>query len=393
MITASLCTIPGDSDLLEHRQQSESPVVKRVENPLQVSNVQRASHSCCYQIDPTRDPRWAELLARHPKASVFHSAGWLQALKSTYGYEPVVFTTSSPTEELKNGLVFCRVDSWLTRRRLVSLPFSDHCDPLCNSDEELDSLIRYLQTVLKSQNLTYLELRPAESNFSQSGDNYGFLPVATYFLHTLSLSPDLHELLRGFDADCVRRRIRRAEKACLEERCGRSEELLRDFFELFTLTRGRHHLPPIPYVWFLNLIQHQGDALEIRLAYRNKTPISAILTLRFKDTVHYKYGCSDARFNNLGATPWLLWRAIVAAKTNGATTFDLGRTEVDNLGLLNFKNHWAACPKQSIYWRYPKGSSLVSAGGWRLKMAKQVFSFIPNKLLKIVGQLLYRHIG
>ncbi len=360
---------------------------------MQARNVQRVSRFCCYQIDPTLDPRWTELLLRHPKASVFHSAGWLRALKSTYGYEPVVFTTSPPTEPLTNGIAFCRVDSWLTKRRLVSLPFSDHCDPLCNSREELDSLIDYLQDNWKHQNLKYLELRPTESNFGQSGD-YGFQPVAKYFLHTLSLSPDLQDLLRGFDADCVRRRIRRADSAGLEDRCGRSEELLKDFYGLFTLTRGRHRLPPIPYAWFRSLVLCQGEALEIRVAYKDETPISAILTLHFKETVYYKYGCSDVRFNKFGATPWLFWKAMVAAKIRGAKVFDFGRTEEDNLGLLAFKNHWAPHPQSLVYWRYPIGSSsLVSVTGWKLKMAKRVFSYLPDSILKIIGELVYRHIG
>jgi hypothetical protein len=73
-----------------------------------------------YQVDPTKDVRWAQLVDRHPRASVFHTVGWLQALRRTYGYEPVVFTTSSPTGDLENGLVFCRIKSWLTGRRLVS---------------------------------------------------------------------------------------------------------------------------------------------------------------------------------------------------------------------------------------------------------------------------------
>ena len=38
----------------------------------------------------------------------------------------IAFTTSRPNQELKNALVFAAVRSWLTGRRLVSLPFSDH---------------------------------------------------------------------------------------------------------------------------------------------------------------------------------------------------------------------------------------------------------------------------
>jgi hypothetical protein len=346
-----------------------------------------------YQIDPTKDSRWVELVKRHPKASVFHSVGWLLALRLTYGYEPVVFTTSPPTSELENGLVFCRIKSWLTGPRLVSLPFSDHCEPLCDSSEDLNFLIHYLQGSLEHQNWRYLEVRPINQDFYQTNGNGGFSVAAKYFLHTFSLLPQLDELLRSFDKDCVQRRIRRAERAGLVEKCGRSEELLKVFYRLFVSTRSRHHLPPIPYAWFRNLIACQGDALEIRVAYKQNIHISAMLTLQFKDTVLYKYGCSDARFNRFGATPWLLWRAITAAKLNGATKFDLGRTEGDNVGLLEFKNHWSRVPKQLVYWKFPDASSLDAAEGWKLKMAKRAFSFMPNALLRLTGRLLYRHIG
>src|SRR6266851_1576568 len=147
-----------------------------------------------YQVDPMQDARWAELVERHPRASVFHTAGWLRALQRTYGYEPVAFTTSSPTDDLKNGMVFCCINSWLTGRRLVSLPFSDHCEPLCDSAEDENFLGRYLQNELEKQEWRYIEIRPISGNFGQEGDGIGFVPAATYFLHTLKLRPDLKEV-------------------------------------------------------------------------------------------------------------------------------------------------------------------------------------------------------
>jgi lipid II:glycine glycyltransferase (peptidoglycan interpeptide bridge formation enzyme) len=346
-----------------------------------------------YRIDPTTDARWMEFVERHPRASVFHSVGWLRALQRTYRYQPVVFTTSSPTERLKNGLLFCNVESLFTGNRLVSLPFSDHCDLLCDSIAELEFLIRNLRTVVKDHKLKYVEVRPTNSDFGRTGRQNDFLPATNYFYHTLSLIPDLHELYQGLDKDCVQRRIRRAERAGLTERCGRSEELLKDFFTLFALTRRRHHLPPVPYVWFRNLIECLGDTLQIRMAYKDENPIAAILTLQFKRTLYYKYGCSDARCNNFGATPWLLWNAIVEARMNGALSFDMGRTDEDNLGLLAFKNHWAPRSQALTYWRYPTGHSPVSATGWKLKMAKRIFSQMPASFLRIIGQITYRHIG
>lgn len=346
-----------------------------------------------YQIDPTKDARWAEFVGRHPKASVFHTVGWLKALRRTYGYEPVAFTTSSPAGELKNGLVFCRVKSWLTGRRLVSLPFSDHCEPLCDSVQDLNFLIRYVQTALEHQEWKYVEIRPINVNLGQTGDGIDFMPAATHSLHVLDLRPDLGEVFRSLHKDSVQRRIRRAERAGLVEKCGRSADLLKEFYALFVTTRHRHRLPPIPYSWFRNLVHYQGEALEIRLAYRDETPIAGILILKFRDAVYYKYGCSDAKFNKLGAIPWLLWKAIAAAKLNRAVGFDMGRTEEGNAGLLAFKNHWVPRPKRLVYWRFPDTSAFISENGWKLRTAKRVFSCMPDRLLTIAGNLIYRHIG
>jgi len=346
-----------------------------------------------HQIDPTKDARWTGLVERHSQASVFHTLGWLQSLRHTYGYETIAFTTSPPTRELQNGLVFCHVNSWLTGRRLVSLPFSDHCEPLCDSAHERDFLVRYLQSAVERQGWKYLEIRPIGEDFAQSNEKRGFAVASKYFLHSLSLRSDLDQLFRGLDKDSVQRRIGRAGRADLEEKRGRTEELQKAFYSLFIATRRRHHLPPTPYIWFQNLIKYLAETLEIRVAYKQGIPVSSILTLRFKDTLYYKYGCSDVRFNSLGATPWLLWRAIAAAKSEGATLFDLGRTEEGNPGLLAFKNHWDPQPRQLLYWRYPETPSLHAPGRWKTRMAKGAFSVMPLGVLKAAGRLLYRHIG
>jgi hypothetical protein len=344
-------------------------------------------------VNPLSDRRWDALVARHPRASAFHHRSWLEALARTYDYEPVVFTTSSPTAELENGLVFCRIKSWLTGSRLVSLPFSDHCEPICDSAEEMNALICGAQASFGFKHGEYLEVRPTSEDFGRSGAGMGFQPAARYFLHLIDLRPEVDDLFRGLDKDSVQRRIKRAEKAGLVERCGSSNELLRHFYGLFVVTRNRHHLPPPPYAWFQNLLHCQGQALEIRVAYLNEIPIAAILTLGFKQSCYFKYGCSDARFNKFGATPWLLWRAIVAAKSNGALEFDLGRTQVDNPGLLAFKNHWVSRHQPLTYWKFPGTTSRDLADGRMLKIAKRVFSHMPQRLLVATGRLVYRHIG
>jgi len=169
--------------------------------------------------------------------------------------------------------------------------------------------------------------------------------------------------------------------------------LLKDFYSLCLMTRQRQNLPPQPYQWFRNLVQSMGESLQIRTAYKDETPIASILTLQFRSTVYYKYGCSNTRFNNLGATPFLLWRAILDAKNNGATEFDLGRTELNNVGLIAFKNKWVPETQTLTYWKFPGTLADSIQLDWKLKVVKGVFSLMPSRLLTATGRFLYPHIG
>jgi len=346
-----------------------------------------------FQFDPTTDPRWQGFLLRHTRASVFETVGWLRALRKTYGYQPMAFTMSPPDSDLGSCILFCEVDSWITGRRLVSLPFSDHTDFLCDGPTQTNVLIRHLQSLIQERKWRYFQLRPIDGSSLQLEQGTGCFPDKEYFLHAIDLKPELAELFARFDRHSVQRRVQRASRERLTEKTGRSEELLRDFYTLFLLTRQRQKTPPTPYAWFQNLVLELGDAVEVRVAYKGTAPVAAIVTLQFKDISYYKYGCSDSRFKHTGATPWLLWNAITSAKLRGATLFDLGRTELDNAGLLAFKNHWARDPKKITYWRYPGSPGRPSSHPWKESFARSGFSLLPAKIQGAIGRRLYRHIG
>lgn len=346
-----------------------------------------------YQVDPTKDARWSEFVEQHPKASVFHTVGWLQALRRTYGYEPVVFTTSPPNDELKNGLVFCCVRSWLTGQRIVSLPFSDHCEPLFDSKEEVEFILSHLKTNLKAYHWKYLELRPFFNGPRDARFENGLQPIKSYYLHKLDLKPNLHEVFSGFQKDSIQRKIRRAEREGLTYEEGRSETLLRKFYQLMLITRRRHELPPPPFKWFRNLADCMADKLAIRVASQHQRPVAAMAILSHNDEVVYKYGCSNAQFHNLGGMPFLFWKTVEAAKKAGAGQLDLGRSEIDNHGLIQFKERLGATRSMLTYVKFPADDPQSADARWKMQIAKQVFSHLPGPCLAAAGRLLYRHVG
>jgi CelD/BcsL family acetyltransferase involved in cellulose biosynthesis len=347
-----------------------------------------------YEINPLRDHRWPDFLQKHPRASVFHTTPWLEALHRTYGYEPIVYTTSPPYANLENGLIFCRVKSWLTGRRLVSLPFSDHCEPLVDDAADLHILFAGLEQRSRTEKMRYIEIRPLLSHgFTASL----FHSTYMYCFHQLDLKPDCGVLFRGFHKDSTQRKIRRAEREALSYQEGRSETLLDLFYHLFLLTRRHHGVPPQPRSWFRNLVDCFGEALKIRLALKDGHPVAGILTLQYKDALVYKYGCSDAEFNSLGGTHLLFWRSIQEAKQEGLRVFDLGRSACDNAGLITFKNRWGATPSTLIYSRYT--ASRTATGNfrpddnWKSRISTHLFGKLPDRLLCATGSLFYKHIG
>jgi hypothetical protein len=329
------------------------------------------------------------LVNSHPRASVFHSTKWLKALQLAYGYEPLVVTTCSPGSALTNGLVFCRVDSWLTGRRFVSLPFSDHCEPLVNKPDELECLLEHMRQYVGSGKWKYIEVRPL---FCQPGIHTGLTKSVVYRLHRLDLRRSTQDLFRNFHKDCVQRKIRRAERENLQYEEGASEDLLQKFYRLVVMTRRRQCLPPQPLDWFRSLIGAFGNDLKIRMASKNGVAIASILTLSHKKSVVYKYGCSNAAFNNLGGTPLIFWKTIQDGKEGGFEELDMGRSSVDNTGLIAFKEHWGAVGTSISYWTYPRRGT-ESPSGWKRRIAKQVVSAAPSLALRAVGKLLYKHIG
>lgn len=343
-----------------------------------------------YTFNPLEDQRWLEFLHRHPRASVFHTRGWLEALLRTYGYEPIAYTTCSPETTLTNAIVFCRIKSWLTGRRMVSLPFTDHCEPLVQSPEELRDILDSLPVVLEREKFRYIEIRPLKTDLLAEP---GMQMSNSFCFHMLDVRPALTDLFQRLQKDSTQRKIRRAEREALLYEEGRSAAFVNEFYRLFVLTRRRHKVPPQPIAWFRNLIACLGDRVKIRVASKNGKPIASILTLRFKRTLVYKYGCSDASVHNLGAMPFLFWKTIEDAKRSGFQQLDLGRSDSDNTGLIAFKDHLGAARSTLIYMRSPALGHRSFDQGYRIRSAKQVFARLPNALLNAAGRLLYRHVG
>jgi len=290
-------------------------------------------------------------------------------------------------------MVFCQVRSWLTGSRLVSLPFSDHCEPLVDTPDDLSAISRALEEESRHRRWRYLEMRPLKPVEMLASLQQVTVP---YTFHQLDLRPDVETLFRNCHKNSTQRKILRAAREGLQYREGSTAELLACFYRLHTLTRKRHNRPPQPRKWFVNLMDCFGADLKIRVAFKGDRAIAAVLTIRYKDTLVYKYGGSDSRFNNLGGMHLLLWRAIQEAKAAGLGFVDFGRTDEDQQGLVTFKKRWGSEQSNLTYSRY----SLTCNSGHifesyflngKSARARQLLTRMPG--FTWLGRALYRHVG
>lgn len=342
--------------------------------------------------DPIDHPRWSELVDRHPSASIFHSAGWLNALRQTYGYRPFVVTTSAGAA-LDSGLVACEVNGFRAQR-LVSLPFSDHCDPLVRDTADLNETLAFLLEHARNSGAASVEVRPTPSSAAAfAGISAPLTDGPPYCYHQLDLGATEAEIFKRFHHSSTQRAIRRAEREGLSCESGTSDALLERFYRLLRMTRRRHRLPPQPLAWFRNLVNNLGGRVCIYVASQHGRPVAGIFTLSFKTTTYYKYGGSDAAHHRLGGMPWLFWRVIQDARQRGATSLDLGRSDIDQPGLIAFKEHLGATPSTLHYFHHPRPAATAPSNEWITRAARATFAYLPDAALDLAGRLIYKRLG
>ncbi len=272
---------------------------------------------------------------------------------------------------------------------MVSLPFSDHCDMLVDPEHRYE-VLSYLTGVAKQKSLRYIEIRPREPLESNVE---GLRPADTYAFHVIDLRRSKDELLQNFHKDSIRRKIQRAEREGLTYKKDATAQALRQFYDLFLLTRKRQGVPPTPFKWFTTLAEYLRGSLEVRIAYKADRAVAALLTLSHGKAVVYKYGASDARFNSCGGTPFLFWQTILEAKAEGFEQLDLGRSDTDNPGLITFKDRLGAQRSSLSYWRLST-RQYRSVGAFRsYGVAKKMFECAPRLVSVGVGKLMYKHLG
>ena len=280
-----------------------------------------------------------------------------------------------------------KVSSPLTGRRWVSMPFSDYCNPLYQDESACDEVSRQLLQTFRTEQLKRLEVRwnlPEGPEIQQ---------VSEFVLHTIQLDTDPDKVSKRFKRTHLQN-IHTAEERGVQVEFGDKLEHLEVFYNLQLETRKRHGVPAQPWKYFAHLWRHivQAGMGFVLLAHKDGEYIAGMVYLGWGKTLIAKYAASREDSFNLRPNNLLFWEGMRWGCQNGFQVFDMGRTELKNAGLRNFKSRWGAVEQPLIYSII--SSKLYQPSSDRLAGILQfVIQKSPLWLCKLSGDLLYRHFG
>jgi hypothetical protein len=337
-------------------------------------------------IEPS-DPRWMEFIQTCPEANIFHHPGWMRLMHECYGYSGFILAIPDERGKIRAGLPFMKVDSPFTGHRWVSLPFSDYCRPLYQDEAALEELTCQLIHTFQSNHLKKMEVRwclPPQPEIQQ---------VAEFVLHTIRLDPDPAQVSKRFKRTHLQN-IHTAEERGVKIEFGDQPEHLKAFFDLQLETRKRHGVPAQPWRYFELLWQHivRPGIGFVLLAIKDDEYVAGTVYLGWGRTLIAKYAASREDRFNLRPNNLLFWEGIRWGCKNGFTVFDMGRTELKNAGLRNFKSRWGAV-EEPLYYSILSSSPLKPSSGRLEHILHSIIQHSPLWICRISGELLYRHVG
>jgi len=341
-------------------------------------------------INPIEDTRWDDFVLNHPQSSIYHYSAWGNVLKSSYNHNFFYLVLENSKTNQVNGVVpFILVESSLTGKRLVSLPFTSYCNPLFK-ETELEEIVRYI--LEQHPDIDYLELKFTEANEINLSET--FRKRSSHVTHILDIGISLEQLFKSFHKSSIQQRIKRAKRENLKFRITDKEEDLRKFYELVTEIRKKHGLPPAPYHFFSNMwrILEPKNLLFIPLVEFNGEVIAGAIVLQSKDTYHFEYSASNQKYLKLCSNQKLIWEIIKVAHQNGVRYFDFGRSSLRNHSLIDFKERWAA-ERVNLHYYYFPAKRLDTEKDIKRKILERINRYLPTRLLQLEGKILYPHLS
>lgn len=340
------------------------------------------------KVDPQTDTLWQELINRH-ESDVFHTPEWISTLNATYDFDFRALVVLDDAGLPRSGMVYSLIEDMMDPR-IVSLPFSDFCDPLVENEYDWNLLITQLL------NEEYrLSLRCLNNQIAVSDKRLALTNRAKW--HCVDLQRDIDDIWMGLSGS-ARRAIKKAQRDGVVVQTAQDKDQLRAFYELHLRVRKyKYQLLAQPYRFFEQIwdqfIAKGNGALMI--ASHDGQVIGGVMFLEWQNKLYYKFNASNPDLIAFRPNDLVVWEGIKYGHGKGYRFLDFGLSDWDQEGLLRYKRKFATEEKTVSFLRYsPNGSPSQKEREMRSVLPQLTDLFVEesveDRVTEKAGDILYR---
>ncbi len=327
---------------------------------------------------------WDAFVTSRQDSTNYHRYGWRNVVEKSFGHRTMYLVATNGRDEICGILPYVQMKSRLFGNSLVSLPFFNYGGLLVSENAAIAELLDASRRMLDEPGADHIELR----HLTVCDD------IAATKQHKVTMLLELKQNEKDqwehLDPK-VRNQVRKAEKSGLTSVTG-GLELLDGFYGVFCRNMRDLGTPVYCRDFFRNVLEEFPESTRIvSIMYDGKTIASALMTW-YRQTLEVPWASSIRDFRERCPNNLLYWEAIRFAISNGAGTFDFGRSTPGE-GTFNFKKQWGAKPVP-LYWQYllREGGALpeINPKNPKYRFAIQAWQKLPLLVTNLLGPHIVR---
>jgi hypothetical protein len=318
--------------------------------------------------------------------TLFDSEPWRQAVEQSFELKILEFEPRSEP----GGRAFYSVISDIRGERIVSTPFSDFCDPQLTTPAGWDEFAAHLRSFDRP-----VTIRPFRNQMAVNDDSFDQRRELLW--HGIDLSHGVDHIWDSMKSK-HRTKARKANKEGISFRFSSSIDDIATFHAMHVdLRKSKFRMLAQPFSFFEALHDRFGDKMAVVLAEENDgTPVAGMVYFEHDGVWYYKFGASYPRSYRPNSA--MILAACQEGVDRGLRLLDMGRSDIDQPGLIEFKRQFASeeLNLTTLHWQpdayeNPTGAEVGATLGAVTELLTDPDA--PNDLAVRGGALLYRFFG
>jgi FemAB-related protein (PEP-CTERM system-associated) len=337
-------------------------------------------------MDISQRGPWETFLKNSPSATIFHTLAWHDAVRDTFGHDPLYLMAYSG-DRLEGILPLFQVRSILVGTMLVSVPYAVYGGPITTSQDACDRLVHRAKDLAQEMNAKVIDFRTQQACHSSLTD------VDRYVTFQKVLPDRVEDVLAGLPRKARAAARKSRDRSGLTVAFG--DEHLRTVWDLYCKSMRRLGSLNYPFAFFEGLIHETPNQHVVSIVQSQGKPVAGLITFLFRDTVLPYFSGSDRRYDQLCPNNLLYLSLMEYGVERGYRFFDFGRSRRDNPGAYNFKKWHGFEPKPLGYQCFvPFGKSApnLTPSHKMFNWPRRIWPRLPLGVTKAAGAWLSKSI-